>query len=126
VARILIIDDDPDIAQACRLVLERHGHEIASAGDREAGMKAIEDFRPDLLILDVMMDQPDDGIVMARDLRKAEFGAPILMLTGIGKITGLEFDKDDSLVPVDDFAEKPLDPATLVAKVDELLGKKEG
>ncbi len=122
-AKILIIDDDPDITQACKLVLEKHGHEVESALSRESGMKVIKEFQPELLVLDVMMDQPDDGIVMARDLRKDGFTAPILMLTGISKITGLNFDKDDSLVPVDDFQEKPINPATLVAKIDELLGK---
>jgi len=126
VAKILIIDDDPDINQACKLVLEKHGHEVESALSRDSGMKAIADFQPELLVLDVMMDQPDDGIVMARDLRKEGFTAPILMLTGIAKITGLKFDKDDSLVPVDDFQEKPINPGTLVAKIDELLAKKEG
>lgn len=124
-AKVLIVDDDPDIIEAGKLVLENAGHEVGSAVNRASGMQAIRDFQPDLLILDVMMDQPDDGIAMAQELRKGGFSAPILMLTSIGKVTGLDYGKDDSLVPVDDFQEKPIDPATLVAKVDELLSKKE-
>ena len=49
---------------------------------------------------------------------------PILMLTSIGKVTGYSYDKDEDLVPVDDFQEKPIEPAALVRKVNELLAKR--
>jgi len=124
-AKVLIVDDDPDLLDAGRLVLEKEGHKIASAVNRRDGMQAIESFRPDLLILDIIMEQPDDGIAMAQDLRRKGFKAPILMLTSISKVTGMEYGKDDALVPVDDFQEKPIDPAGLVAKVNALL-RKEG
>lgn len=120
-ARILIVDDDTDVVEATRLCLEAAGHEVASACCRESGMKAVSKTRPDLLILDVMMEQPDDGMVMAQDLRRGGFDKPILMLTSIGKVTGMDFDKDDEIVPVDEFLAKPVDPATLLAKVNELL-----
>jgi len=124
-AKVLIVDDDTDLLEAGRLVLEKEGHNIASATNRRDGMQAIESFRPDLLILDIMMEQPDDGIAMAQELRRKGFKAPILMLTSITKVTGMEYGRDDALVPVDDFQEKPIDPASLVAKVNALL-KKEG
>jgi len=124
-AKVLIVDDDTDLLEAGRLVLEKQGHDIASATNRRDGMQAIESFRPDLLILDIMMEQPDDGIAMAQELRRKGFKAPILMLTSISKVTGMEYGRDDALVPVDDFQEKPIDPASLVAKVNALL-KKEG
>ena len=89
-------------------------------------MAAVKDFQPDLIVLDVMMDQPDDGFVMAQDLRKDGFTAPILMLTSVGKVTGLEFGADDSVVPVDDFQEKPISPAALIEKVKALLAPKGG
>lgn len=120
-AKILIVDDDPDMVEAGRLILEKEGHEVLAAHSREEGMKTIEANKPDLLVLDVMMAQPDDGIAMAQDLRRAGFDMPILMLTSISKVTGMDYDKDDSLVPVDDFVEKPVDAATLVAKVKALL-----
>jgi DNA-binding response OmpR family regulator len=125
VAKILIVDDDPDILEAGKLVLEKAGHKVGSATNRAGGMKAVDEFKPDLLILDIMMELPDDGIAMAQELRKKGFAAPILMLTSIGRVTGLTYGKDEALVPVDDFQEKPIDSATLVAKVDELLSKKE-
>jgi DNA-binding response OmpR family regulator len=122
-AKILIVDDDPDVVEAAKLYLERAGHSISFAYNRGDGMKAIRDGKPDLLILDVMMEQPDDGIAMAQQLRREGFKKPILMLTSIGRSAGLSIGRDDDLVPVDDFEEKPIAPAKLVAKVGELLGR---
>ena len=124
--RILIVDDDPDDVEASSMFLKREGYEVDYAYDRASGMDKIAENRPDLLILDVMMEMPDDGIAMAQDLRRKGFSAPILMLTSIGKATGLEFGKDSDMVPVDAFEEKPVGPETLVARVQELLRKQEG
>ena len=125
-AKILIVDDDPDVVEACRLVLEHAHHTVVDASNRQSGMLAVAAQAPDLLILDVIMDEPDDGIAMAQDLRRQGFRRPILMLTSIGKVTGLSYGKDPDLVPVDDLVEKPVDPAVLVAKVAALLSGKEG
>jgi DNA-binding response OmpR family regulator len=123
-ATILIVDDDPDVVEACRLFLERDNHKVVCAYNRAEGMKAVAEAKPDLLILDVIMDQPDDGIAMAQDLRRAGFAAPILMLTSIGKVTGLSYGMDEQLVPVDAFHEKPIEPATLMRSVNDLLAKR--
>ena len=125
-AKILIVDDDPDVVEAVGLFLKKEGHEIANAFDRDQGMAQIAGFKPDLVVLDVMMEQPDDGLAMAQDLRRSGFKKPILMLTSVSKATGLQFDKDGDLVPVDDFQEKPIEPAVLVSKVKELLKRVEG
>jgi len=124
VSKILIVDDDPDMVEAGRLVLEREGHAVESASNVTQGMKKIEETNPDLLILDVMMEEYDDGLRMARDIRRAGNQVPILMLTSVNRALGLQIDKDGEMVPVDDFVEKPVDPATLVAKVNNLLEKK--
>jgi DNA-binding response OmpR family regulator len=121
VPKILIVDDDPDIVEACRLVLEREGYEIDGAASRAEGMKSLEGGSPDLLILDVMMEEPDDGLRMAREIRKAGHTFPIIMLTSVNAAMGLNIDKDEEMVPVDEFQPKPVDPQTLVAKVQKLL-----
>jgi DNA-binding response OmpR family regulator len=122
-AKVLVVDDDPDIVEAISAVLAGKGHEVQGAHNREEGLQAARDGKPDLLVLDVMMDQPDDGMVMAQELKRDGFASPILMLTNISNITGLEYGKDDEIVPVDIFLQKPVDPAVLVEKVDELLSK---
>jgi DNA-binding response OmpR family regulator len=124
-ARVLIVDDDRDMVEASRMVLQREGHDVSVAYSSKEGMQAIKESKPDILLLDVMMEQPDDGIAMAQDLRKDGFVSPILMLTSISKVAGQKYGKDDDLLPVDDFQEKPIDPSVLVAKVAELLKGKE-
>ena len=121
VPKILIVDDDPDIVEAGCLVLEREGYEVDSAPSRAAGMKKIEEAKPDLLILDVMMEEPDDGLRMAREIRKAGHTFPIIMLTSVNAAMGLNIDKDEEMVPVEEFQPKPVDPQTLIAKVKKLL-----
>lgn len=119
--KILIVDDDPDIIDAGRLVLEREGYEVEGAPNRADGMKKLEEIKPDLLILDVMMEEPDDGLRMAREIRKSGNTVPIIMLTSVNAAMGLNIDKDGEIVPVDEFQPKPVEPQTLVAKVKKLL-----
>lgn len=125
-AKILIVDDDPDVVEALNLLLKGQGHETAEAYNRKEGMQQVTSFAPDLIILDVMMEQPDDGLTMAQELRRNDFTNPILMLTTVSKATGLNIGRDDEMVPVDDFQEKPISPEVLKTKVAELLKKAEG
>ena len=120
-ARILIVDDDPDITFATSLFLKKEHHDVLTASNRADGMKAIDDANPDLIILDVMMEQPDDGIAMAQELRRQGCEIPILMLTSVGRVTGFKYDEDQELVPVNAFCEKPIRPEALLQKVNELL-----
>ncbi len=120
-ARILIVDDDADIIEAVRLFLEREGHAVTSARNRQEGMQLAVEKPVDLLILDIMMEEPDDGIAMAQDLRRTGFSQPILMMSSISKVTGLSYTRDDAVTPVNDFVEKPVEPGQLIKKVAELL-----
>ena len=122
-SKVLIVDDDRDLVEACALYLEKEGYDVHMAHSRPDGMKKVKEINPDLLILDVMMDEADDGIVMAQDLRRGGFAKPILMLTSISKVTGMKYGKDNELIPVNDFQEKPIEPSKLLAKVKELLKK---
>jgi DNA-binding response OmpR family regulator len=123
VSKILIVDDDPDIVEAGRLVLEKEGYEVDSGSNYADGMNKVEAFKPDLLILDVMMEEPDDGLRFAREMRRKGHSIPILMLTSVNAAMGLSIGKDEEVVPVDEFQEKPVDPANLVDKVKRLLQK---
>lgn len=120
-AKILIVDDDPDIVAITGLHLKNAGYEIATAGSKEDCMKAIKAEKPDLLVLDVMMESEDDGITIAQELKKSGEKFPIIMMTNVGNISGLDFGKDSEMVPVDEFMQKPVDPEELIKTVKELL-----
>jgi two-component system alkaline phosphatase synthesis response regulator PhoP len=128
-AKILIVDDDPDMVLAARLCLEGAGHQVIEAVNGTQGLEKVKAEQPDLIILDVMMDTTTEGFQLALKLRSpdpqseyaAYSGIPILMLTAIHTTTPLRFGPDDDFLPVDDFIDKPIDPDQLVEKVEELL-----
>ncbi|MDF1500116.1 MAG: response regulator [Anaerolineales bacterium] len=128
-AKILIIDDDPDIVTSVRTVLEGAGHEVQEALNGKAGMKILKEDQPDLIILDVMMDTATEGFQMALQLKnpdpKSDLAAyshiPILMLTAIHSTTPLRFEPDIDYLPVELFVDKPIDPDELLGKVDWVL-----
>jgi CheY-like chemotaxis protein len=128
-AKILIIDDDPDMVLAIRMCLEGAGHKAVSAANGSEGLKKMKADRPDLIVLDVMMDSATEGFQVALALRKpepkSEFESfrsiPIVMLTAIHSTTPLRFGPEQDYLPVDAFVDKPFKPEDLVAKVNELL-----
>lgn len=122
-AKILVIDDDFDMVEACKIALEKAGHKVSSASNTEEGYEAIKSFNPDLIILDVMMDLPDDGIVMSQILRSEGMSKPILMLTSVSSVTGMKYGGVNEMAPVDAFEEKPIEPQKLIKVVNDLLAK---
>lgn len=119
---IAIIDDDPDIIDATSLVLMANGYTVATANNPTDGYKLIKDKTPDLIILDVMMTEPDDGFFLAQKIRRDGLKTPILMYTSVSKALGFEFGKSE-MVPVDDFVEKPVSADVLLDKVQKLLNR---
>lgn len=118
--KIAIIDDDPDILDASELVLTSKGYEVITATNPDDGYKIVKDQNPDLIILDVMMNEPDDGFFLAQKFRREKIAIPIIMYTSVSKTLGLEFAAGE-MIPVDDFVEKPISPETLIDKVEKLL-----
>lgn len=123
-ALIAIIDDDIDILDASSLVLKSKGHDVITARNTTDGYKIVKEKKPNLIILDVMMEEPDDGFYLAQKFRKDGIKIPILMYTSVSKTIGMDFGKSE-IVPVDDFVEKPISPEELVEKVEHLLHAKE-
>ncbi len=127
---ILMIDDDPDFANAIRLILEDADYRVELAHNPKDGFAALEKGTFDLVILDVMMGRGAEGIIAARKLKKqTDFKIPpILMLTGIREQTGFFFvgdPKHDTYLPVDGFLEKPVEKSVLLAEVERLLAGRE-
>jgi CheY-like chemotaxis protein len=129
--KILVIDDDPDLVEVIRLTLEAGGFQVFSAASGAEGLQQVKEVNPDLIILDVMMDYTTEGFQVSLALRnpepESEYAAyrdiPILMLTAIHSTTPLRFEPEEDYLPVDEFVEKPLEPADLIAKVESLLAK---
>lgn len=129
--QILIIDDDPDQRLSLRLPLESAGYTVHEAANTAQGLVAVKQVKPDLIILDVMMDTATAGFQLALDLHspdpKSEYKefrrTPIIMLTAIHSTTPLRFAPDEDYLPVEIFLEKPVEPEALLAKIKELLGE---
>ena len=124
--KILVIDDDADLCDSLKVLFEHAGYDISSAGSRAEGWEKTRSERPDLVILDVVMDTWQDGFEMSRELKSdPELRTmPILMLTSIEARTGIEFKStagDPMWLPVDGFLDKPTPPDALLAEVRRLL-----
>jgi DNA-binding response OmpR family regulator len=130
-AKIVITDDDPEIRDTLQAMLETRGYAAVTAADRDEGMATIRRERPDLVILDVMMESWQDGFEMSREMRKDPElkSIPILMLTAVGERTGVDVKSsagDPTWLPVDTFLEKPVEPDVLFSRIERLLPGKVG
>lgn len=128
-AKILLVDDDPDFIMAIRAILENNNYEVISAKSKAEGLEKLKQDKPELAILDVMMDEPHDGFELAREIRKEESynNMPILMLTSIDGLTGINFraaTKSKEWLPADAYMDKPVEPETILAEIEKLLSKK--
>lgn len=123
--KIMIIDDDIDLVEAMRITLESAGFEVIDAQDGVKGLEILIAEKPDLLILDVMMDTQDEGFQLAYQLRSSDEtrDIPILMVTAVGTQTGYSFDsaKDEAFLPVEEYIEKPINPQALIDAVKRNL-----
>ena len=127
-ARILVVDDDADITSALQAILESQDYEVSVASNKSEGKEKLTAEKPDLLILDVMMEAWQDGFEMARDVKQDPEvkHIPILMLTAVEDKTGIEFKSaagDPDWLPVEAFLDKPIDPQTLLVEVEKILSK---
>ena len=123
--KILIIDDDIDLVEVLRIVLESHGYTVIDAQDGDRGFKLLEKEKPNLVILDVMMRTEDEGFIIAKKIRNTPVVAniPIIMLTAVTQQTGYQYKKNDEIMPVNEFLEKPVMPNTLIGYIEKYLKK---
>ena len=125
-AKILIVDDDPDIRTAIGAVLEARDYEVVTAPDGEEGLVKLRDEKPDLMILDLLMPKMD-GFAVCKELkdpRRAKYSnIPILILTSVKEeASRRRYELETGLaMDVDDYVEKPIDPYTLLERVEKLL-----
>lgn len=135
-AKVLVVDDDPDIVETIRMVLENSGYEVTAANSASEALADLATSRPDLILLDVMMPDGTEGFQFVWKLRN-EFPpelseVPILILSAIHDTTKLRFYpsrtdgtyKPGEFLPVQGFMDKPVEPGTLLQKIKEVLPPK--
>ncbi len=128
---VLVIDDDSQMVEFVRRVLEAHSYQVHSASSAEKGLKKVKELSPDLIILDVMLETKGEGFWTAQKLKSTDAQSeyrdyshiPILMLTAINSEMKLRYspETDGEYLPAEDFVEKPVEPSELVKKVKNLL-----
>jgi len=118
---VIVIDDDPDVLEATKVILESAGFAVVTALTGQEGLSRVREGGIDCIILDVMMANDTEGFHVAQELKADGKTAriPIIMLTSISKKTGFEFSPatDKDFMPVELFLEKPVDPKRLVQAV---------
>ena len=132
--RIFMVDDDTYLVQVVQWVFEAEGYEFHSAHSAKEALTKVDAVQPDLLILDVMMEDVVAGFRVLNELRTSGDAArnqryskvPILLFTSIQQRTKMKFSKDagTALLPIDAFLEKPVQPKALLEKVAEMLSKR--
>lgn len=121
--KVLLVDDDVDLVEATKIVLESNGYEVASAHNGKDGMAKARELKPDVIILDVMMAHKTEGFDTARELRDDADtkGIPIIMLTAVNQEVPWKFEADSVWLPVDKFVEKPVQPDKLLQLIGEVI-----
>ena len=121
-ATIVLVEDDPNIADLVDMYLRKDGYRVYQAADGETGLKLAKDHRPCMVILDIGLPGGMDGLTVCRELR-AVSDVPIIFLTArddeIDRIIGLEMGSDD-------YVTKPFSPRELMARVRAVMRRVEG
>jgi CheY-like chemotaxis protein len=122
---ILFIDDDLDMHDIVRLILEPLGYRITCCATAPAGREALRRDRPDLILLDIMLASPDEGIVLAKELKSDGDlkEIPIVIISSMGESVGADYARelDAGGLPREGFLEKPLDALKLRSVLSRLL-----
>ena len=124
--KILLVDDDPDLLNAVRMILEAKNYEVAAAYGGVEGLQKARTENPDLIVLDVMM--PDkDGYAVCKELKSDPqlSRTPVLLLTAVvSHISTTRFTQQMGLeTEADDYIDKPVEPEVLVKRIETLLSK---
>ena len=132
-AKILIVDDDEDYCASTRALLESEGYEVREAASGREGLAAAESYKPDLIVLDIMMESPVEGYTVVQALKHRDEYVqvreiPVLMVSAVQ-------DDPTSLFPMagevemitpDAYLTKPLDIPKFLEYVRNMLGEKAG
>lgn len=128
-ATILVVDDDPDIIDQLSLIIRNEGYEVAAAGGQEEAEKLLMAVKPDLAIIDLMMEEMDSGFILAHEIKKLYPETPVILLTSVKSATGLSFAAtsadQQSWIKADRLLDKPVRPEQLKNEMSRLLAHNE-
>ncbi len=123
--KLLLVDDDMDILEQLSLALGGEGYEVVTAQGRKEGEEILMLGRPDLAIIDLMMEEMDSGFVLCHEMKKLYPDMPVIILTAVTAATGLDFharsDEARSWVKADALLDKPVRFEQLKEEVQRLL-----
>jgi len=125
-AKILIVDDDPDFVEIVRTILTSEGYEIRTAANGDQGIKTMKKEKPDLVLLDIMMSYVLDGLDVSQRIAKDPElkGIPVLMVTSLTATQEAGMFPTDEDVPIDGWVTKPVNAAALKKQIADLLASK--
>lgn len=122
--RILLVDDDPDFVEAVKVIVENGGYQVHVAYDGKEGLEAVKEYKPDLIVLDVMMPVMD-GHATCAALKKdpATKEIPVILLTAVAdRVTTSKYSHRDMLESeAEDYMPKPVDPPELLTLIQRWL-----
>lgn len=123
--KILVVDDDVDVLDSRKIVLEHNNYEVLTATNIQVADEILNKEKIDLIILDVMMENDSDGFNFAQQVKTNERFSkiPIILATAVNQRTKFKFDieQDGVFMPVEKFMEKPIDPDDLIVTIRGLL-----
>jgi two-component system, OmpR family, response regulator len=123
--KILVVDDDPDVLDQVTAVLSSAGYEVVCAEGQASAEEELLKTRPDLAIVDLMMEEKDSGFVLSYQIKKLYPGTPVILLTAVTGATGLSFasqsEEAQSWTKVDRILDKPIRAEQLKTEVHRLL-----
>lgn len=125
---VLLVDDDDDFLFQQRLQLEKAGFDVISAQGQGQAEEIFARVRPDVAVVDVMMENPDAGFVLCHHIRKKDPSIPVILVTSVNSETGMDFDmateEDRAWIKADALLAKPIRFEQLRGEIDRLLAAK--
>jgi len=130
-AKILIIDDDPDFNDAITPILESALYDVVTALNPDEGKEKIFSEKPDLILLDIMMDSLFDGFSLCHEIKTSkeykEFNdIPVIFVSAVKEMTGSRFQfnaREQGMVGPDDYIDKPVKSEDLLTRIEKFLNK---
>lgn len=122
---VLVIDDDADFLLQQELSLQAAGYSVTRAESRRDGERLLAEIKPDAMIVDLMIDENDDGFALCYLAKKQCAAMPVIMVTGVASATGIEFgavtEEERSWIKADVLLAKPVRSEQVIGELARLL-----